>query len=187
VNVRRLAVATMVALGLLAPAASATGTKALDGTRTTHARYTGTLTQPAYRVVVDPARVRTDPSPADPNRADCTKESCDVTALRLTVPRGSSTGRFVVSVKAVRELSVGIFLYDATGEQVAQADVDRFDSFYLPPCCGAAPDEGYTRGFVVPRLDAGKYTLVIYNRAGYGEYTADVTFTAHPADRPKKK
>ena len=180
-NVRRLAVAAAVALALLAPGAQAGGTSSLDGQRRTHLTFIGTLTEPAVNADVDQVRVG-----VDPDRSACTKASCDITSLRLVLPRGSSTGRFVVTVAAARELNVALYLYDADGEVVAQADVDSL-SGYVPPCCGGALQTMYTRGFVKPRLPGGTYTLVLYNRGGVGNFTADVDFRAHPPDRPKKR
>lgn len=175
---RRLAVCTLLATGLLAPAAGASGTYALDGKARTHVRFGASLTVPAMSLRTD-----TQPQPGD-----CVSDgACDRTVLRLTLPKGSTVGRFEAVAHVDRNVNVAFGLYDAKGNPVDYADVTTEESQPYDCCDEVSP--GYVVVVKVARLKAGKYTMIAYDRGGAGTYYADVTYHAHPPIRqtPKKK
>jgi hypothetical protein len=185
---RRIALATSIMLAALSPFAHAAGTKPLDGKRRTHVRYTSNLQDPAVNTQTD--RVRTDL--LTPTLEDCTKTSCDITQLRLTLPANTTWGAFDVTLTVPRELNVYVALYDAKGAAVHSVEpVDPNDddccTDYLPPCCDS-PDTTYVVDFSIGRLRAGTYTLVVYDRGGFGVVTTDVSYRAlHPDRQPPRK
>jgi hypothetical protein len=179
VTVRRTVLVAAVVLGAFAPDAGAKGSAALDGAKKVHVRYTGSLSTPAMSADT----LRSDS--LTPSRSDCTKDSCDTTSLRLTLPKGSVEGRFQVSVATGRNLNVMIGLYDARNRLVSSADVSSKDS--QPYSCCDTIGDGYAVVLRVARLRAGRYTVVVFDRGGLGDFTADVDYHAHPPNRPLPK
>jgi hypothetical protein len=180
---RRLALATSILLAATAPYAHAAGTKLLDGKRRTHVRYSSNLQDPALNPDTD--RVRTDP--LTPTLDDCSTTSCDITTLRLTLPADTTWGSFAVTVTVPRELNVYVALYDGKGTalkgvQSVDPNDDDCCADYVPPCCDSA-DTSYVVDFSVDRLRAGTYTLVVYDRGGFGLVTTDVSYRALHPDR----
>jgi hypothetical protein len=182
-DLRRTALATSVLLAAMSPSAHAAGTKPLDGKRRTHVRYTADLQDPA--VGTGTGRLGTDL--LAPTTADCTSTSCDVTRLTLTLPRDVSGGVFSVSLTVERALNVYVALYDAKGNVVhAEQAVDPQNdddccNDYLPSA--DSTDATYIVDFTLPRLRAGHYTFVVYDRGGEGRVTTDIDFTALHPDR----
>jgi hypothetical protein len=181
-NARRALAAAAVALGLVAPSAVAGGSVALDGTKRTRTSYAATLTQPAASV--SPDRTSANSDPTMPSLADCTATSCDITELRLTLPKGSTVGWFEANLSVQRSLNVTVVLYDANGRAVEHSDVTR-------PCCTGPAPQGNATDYAVPlavsRLAAGKYRLVVFDRGGVGPFSASLEFHAHPPDRKAHK
>lgn len=179
-TVRQLAaVATALACALATPS-TAGGEVVLDGARRTHATVRGEVTTPAFTIAGVPEIVEIDPT-----TTSCTTTSCDFTDLRLTVPRGSSSGRFKVTLTMPRELNGSVALFNAKGERLAKADITQPNE---PMCCSG--DELYPTwriSFVVTRLVPGTYQLVVFNRGGVGEFTADLEYKANPPDRQRKR
>lgn len=171
-NVRSLAaVATVLACAFVAPS-HAGKPVALDGVRRTHVTYEGSVSTPAF----SPESAASGSTEA--NRADCTQTSCDVTAVRLTVPRGSAGGRFKAMVTMPPQLTVAVALYDARGDRAAYADLSSgsWTTAQMP----------YLQlQFTVPRLPAGNYTLVVFDRAGQGSFTVDLDYKALPPARKR--
>jgi hypothetical protein len=182
-DLRRTALATSVLLAAMSPSAHAAGTKPLDGKRRTHVRYTADLQDPA--IGTGTGRLGTDL--LDPTIDDCTKTSCDVTRLSLTLPRDVSGGVFSVSLTIARELNVYVALYDAKGgivhaeHAVDPQNSDDCCSDYLPVADNT--DATYVVDFTIARLRAGHYTFVVYDRGGAGRVTTDVGYTALHPDR----
>ncbi len=176
---RRLILATVgVMLTVTVPGAHAASAMTLDGKGRTHVRYTGNLKLPAVKVSGD--RMRADI--LTPSVADCGVTSCDITQVRLLLPRGTSTGRLTVAVTVDRTLNGYVVLYDGKGQQVHA--VDLVGAF--PACC-TGTETTYVLAFTEWQLYAGKYSLVLFDRGGAGNFTADVEFKAHPPDRQKAK
>ena len=176
-NVRRTLVATSVLVGLLASAADAAGTVTLDGKKRTVARYEGDLEEFAYSTA---AASRTDPTV--PAREDCTEQSCDIKELRLSVPKGSPSGRFRATLTADRALNAAFYLYGSKGQVLASADTLKEPE--ASGEIGAEPDDlTYTLTLTVARLIPGKYALTAYNRGGSGHYLVEITYYALPPPR----
>jgi hypothetical protein len=178
VNARRTLAATAVLLGLVASSADASGTVALDGKKHTKASYSASLSEPAASTNPDRASAQAG-DPTMPSLADCTQSACDITDLRLSVPKGSTAGWFEANVTVDRTMNVTVVLYDAKGRAVEYSDVTR-------PCCNGTVSTGDST-YVVPlaasRLRAGSYQLVVFDRGGLGSFSAAVEFHAHPPDR----
>ncbi|HEX8004561.1 MAG TPA: hypothetical protein VF519_17870 [Mycobacteriales bacterium] len=170
-NLRPIAAVATALACLVGTPATAADAVALDGVRATHATYDGHVNEAAY--ATEPVAIDTYP-----NRAYCTAESCDVTDVRLTLPKGSTAGRFRVTITTPPQLNAAVDLYNARGERMAHADLlENGGSF----CCTDVPY--LTVSFSVARLPAGRYTLVVFDRGGSGSFTADVDYKAYPPDR----
>jgi hypothetical protein len=175
-----VAVAAVV-LGLAASTSHAGGSLALDGKRKTTVRYDGQLSEPAANFGADRANVNGDPTQATmPVISDCTANSCDITELRLSLPKGSSTGWIQAMLTVPRTLNVTVVLYDAKGRTVGHADVT---TGAVVECCAGAPSQDYHLPLSVSRITAGRYRLVVFDRGGVGTFLATVEFHAHPQDR----
>lgn len=180
-QVRRTAVVAVALLCALAAPSRASGTVQLDGLRRTHATYKATLTETA----VGTERINVSPDPAID---DCGKDSCDITAVVLRLPHGTSSGRFKATLTMPREFNGAIALFDREGQRVSQADIASSccgDSVIR--CCDQVPSVEWKVSFVVPRLAAGSYTVVVWDRGGVGEVKTDLDFRANPPDRPAHK
>ena len=172
-NLRPIAaVATALACAFATPS-TAGGNVALDGVRRTHASFQAEVTDPAF--TAGEGGIPADP---EPSMQDCSSTSCDITALRLTLPKDSSAGRFKVTVTMPRELNGAVALYNVEGERVAKADLLANNESI---CCDL--DETWKVSFVVARLTPGTYTFVVYNRGGSGTFTADIDYKANRPDR----
>ena len=169
-NVRTLvAVATALSCALVAPSGAAQPVS-LDGQRRTQVTYEGTVSAPA----MSPESV----GAGEPSRTDCTSSSCDVTAVRLTLPKGSAGGRFKATVRTPMELSVAVAMYDARGSRVAYTDhLGGNGALTLD----APPYRDLT--FSVGRLAAGQYTLVVFDRGGQGTFVVTLDYKANPPPR----
>ena len=172
---RRLLAATLAGVALLSSAADARGVKALDGVKRTKTTYEGTLTDAAAGTGTVMFRA--------PSVDDCTDQSCDVTQLRLTLPKGSIEGKFTVTVRVPRELNLTVGLYNAKGGEVELADMTSPGST-ATSCCDPL-ETAYHVVLKIFRLPAGKYTLVMYDHGGIGTFRSTVEYTAHPPSRPK--
>lgn len=168
--------ATVVAVALLGGAAQATGSSTLDGTKRTDWSYQGqlddsTLSTPGQgRDVTDAA--------LEPHQSDCTPTSCDVSMVRLTVPRGRQSGRFTYDV-VLSEPVVGspntlattvAALYNSKGERVLRSSA----------CCMLG-----TLRLTHPRLLAGNYKIVIYNQGAPTRFVASLKWVANPPHRSR--
>jgi hypothetical protein len=185
VPVRRAVAAAAVAVGLLASAASADGGVALDGSRHVKATFDGSVSNTAFSTETD--RVRVDGDPRAPEPSDCVPGGCDTTRLRLTLPKGHRQGWFVVSVTAPRTLNLTIALLDAKGRTVQWTDpLDNGQA--IGECCTTVP-LAYTLTLTKKRMDPGTYSVVVYDRGGFGDFSGTVEFHALPRDRqtPAKK
>jgi hypothetical protein len=173
---RRTVAAAALLCGALAPAAHASGTYAMDGKRTTHAHFSGTLMMPAVSARGD---VKSVPG-------DCISTTrCDRTTLRLTLPKGSTLGRFEVVAHVERNLNLALGLYDAKGNPIDYADLTSDDAQPYDCCDTISP--GYVVAVRAARLKAGTYTLIAYDRGGAGSFTADATYHARPPIRQTPK
>ena len=179
----RLAAATAVAAALVsaaAPGASAGGSQTLDGVKRTHVQVTGDVFEP---VVGDP-QGRLGADVLAPESADCTDMSCDTTRLTLRLPRGVSTGRFELVATLPRTLNARVALYDKTGRELLFADPASYAGGAVL-CC---PDPSmYQLAVADSRLEAGSYTVIVYDNGGSGEFTLDVTYQARRPDRQPSK
>jgi hypothetical protein len=179
VNVRRVVVAATAALGLLvtAPAEAAT-TIALDGKRTKSKAWSGELDQVAMPMSASTGRV-----PFQPLIEDCTSENaCDVKELRLSLPKNTSKGSFVVQVVVELPLMAAVGLYDTKGDPII---VD--DGLLLGPAFGGEYLYEYTLDISRYLMEPGRYRLAIINRGGQGPYKATVRWSAHPPDRRTRR
>ena len=177
-NLRPLAaVATALACAFATPSAAG-NTVALDGVRRTHATYKGQVTETAFAASAE----RLPLYPMEPAIEDCTTpESCDITPVRLTLPKGTTAGRFKVTVTMPRELNGAVALFDAEGERVAKADLlENNESI----CCTV---DTWKASFVVTRMPAGHYTLVVFDRGGVGTFSVDLDYKALPPDRQRTR
>jgi hypothetical protein len=177
----RTALAALAAAGVLATGLS-TGAGAvssiwLDGSRRHHATYTASVDEVVIGGTVDVGSATV----LDPSKDDCTEQSCDVTRLHLTLPRGSTVGRFTVAVDVPRDLYAVGKLYDARGNEVYAVDPLTSDDF--PVNCCATTDTGYRLSFEIPRLAAGDYVFVVFDRGGSGSFTASVDYSARRPER----
>ncbi|MDQ1710593.1 MAG: hypothetical protein QOE45_43 [Frankiaceae bacterium] len=180
---RRALTVMLVALGLVASAADASGTRALDGQKRYRVRYGASLSQPAT-AGVQRAGASTDPSQATmPMVADCSAASCDITDLTLTLPKGSTAGWFQVVVTVPQTLNIAVVLYDAKGRTVQSADITHSCCNWSVDCCASSPGGDYRVPLSVARLAKGRYRLVVFDRGGLGTFQADVEFHALPPDR----
>jgi hypothetical protein len=177
----RAATAALVACAALASGlvsgASAAAPVALDGTRRHHATYTATVSD----VVVGTTNEIGSATVMEPSRDDCTKTSCDITRLHLTLPRGSTVGRFSVGVDLPRELYATGKLYDIRGKELYS--VDALSSNDFPVSCCGTDSTGYRLSFEIPRLSAGDYVFVVFDRGGSGSFTVAVDYTARRPER----
>lgn len=168
-SVRRLLVTTSVAFALLAPVAHAAPGFRLDGRRTTSKKWTAT--------VVQPATPTTSVVLASPSLDECAEDTCDVRALTLSLPRGTSWGRFTARVTVPLEVQTSIALYDAKGTVVEYAD------FMLGGWQTSPEDGTYDLSISIPRLRRGTYTFATHGRIGSGQVSATVGWIAMPPDR----
>ena len=168
------AVATALVCAVATPS-TAGGTITLDGVRRTNVQYDGELTELAWST--DGSRV-TVIDPFEPYLEDCqTSASCDITALRVTLPKGTTAGKLKVVVTLPRQMNGAVALFDAEGTRVAKGDIVE----NAEPLCCEVPN--WKVSFTVGRLPAGKYSLVVFDRGGNGRFTLDATFRANPPDR----
>lgn len=177
-NVRPLAAVAVALLCASAAPSSAGGTVTLDGVRRTHTSYKGEVT--------DSIAMSTQAPPVlyDPVIDDCKASpgACDITSVRLTLPAGTSAGRFKVTVTMPRELNGHVGLFDREGQRVATADVLQND-----PICCTTDVMTWKASFTVARLAPGDYTLVVFDRGGMGTFTAELDYKAYPPDRQRGK
>lgn len=176
-----------LALALVGVPARAAGNRTLDGVRHTQLTYTGSLNRPALPVATDRARLD---DPLVPQLTDCTVASCDVTRLRLTVPRTAPGGRFAVNLLVERTLSLYVALYDAKGVekyavQTAPSNDGSCCVTYVQPKNTAGTVQWYELSFALGRLPAGTYTLAVYDRGGTGAFSAVVDYRALHTARTK--
>lgn len=170
------AVLAAVAVGALAPGASARGNQSLDGTR--HTRFTAraSLTQAAMG---DPQK-RLDGDVLTPDISECASTSCDITRLNLTLPRAVHIGRFELVASMPRSLDARIAVYDARGNEVHATDATDVTS-------GVSVDVSdpttYTLAISDARLPAGTYTIVVYDTGGSGQVVMNVSYQARRPDR----
>ena len=166
----RVLAATAVAVALLASGqAQGATTYSLDGRRTTIRTYEGEMWGPGTIPISGATQ------PTQPHLDDCTESTCDIRALRLSLPRNVSSGRFHATVVIIQpELQATLVLYSAEGEVLQ----------ILEPYDGQRNDDfGYRLDIHVERLKRGNYTLALVDRAGMGSFSASVTWVAHPPDR----
>jgi hypothetical protein len=182
VNVRRVVAVAAVVLGLAVSSASAGGSLALDGKRKTKVRYDGQLTEPAANFGTDRAN-NLGSDPTMPALSDCSANSCDITELRLSLPKGSSTGWLQALLTLPRSMNVTVVLYDAKGRAVQYADATNPCCGGSVACCASMPSAEYQIPLSVSRIPAGRYRLVVFDRGGAGTFRAEVEFHAHPQDR----
>jgi hypothetical protein len=164
-------------VGVLAPAASAHGSSALDGVRRTRVHIVG---QTSDAATGDPTQ-RSSGELLAPRLRDCTETACDITHLRLTLPRGVTIGRFDVLATLPRTLAARIAVYDAAGREVHAVDLTSDAQRSAPPCCG--DPSIYQLAIGDARFEAGAYTVVVYDLGGSGQFTMDVTYQARRPDR----
>jgi hypothetical protein len=196
---RRTLVAAGLVLAVAAPSAHAGTPWKLDGKRKTYATYQGRLTMPAAHP--DTGEILND-NALTPTIDDCGVMSCDITTLQLTVPRGLTSGNLGVTVTVDRNLVAYVALYEVKtdGTPIGCAtfvgdktgfvnDVVNAQGCALvdSPTAATADDSTYDLGFNIPRISAGQYVLVVYDRGGLGNFTMSVTYHANPKDRPVPK
>lgn len=174
---RRTAAAVLAGVALLAGAADATGSSSLDGARRTNWTYTGRLDE---STLATPGQGR---NPADaalaPHPSDCTTSSCDISRVRLSVPRGRQSGQFSYQVTFVGTTlgepnvasSASAALYDSRGNEV----------LVTPFCCSM-----WSMRLDSPRLPAGSYTIVIYNQGAPTSFEATLRWVANPPHRSSR-
>jgi hypothetical protein len=182
VPLRRAVAAAAVAVGLLAGSAAADSSVALDGRKRVRATFQGTVSNAA--VAVGPDSVRIDADPTEPRPSDCVPGSCDTTKLRLTLPKGHSKGWFEVKVTAPRTLHLALAVLDAKNRTMQWTDPVG-NGQVVGECCGTIPTT-YTLTLSKARMDPGTYSIVVYDRGGFGSFTGTVDFHALPKDRPQK-
>lgn len=171
---RRTLVAATLAFGLLGSgSADAVGYR-MDGVKRTKASYDGVLTQSVMRVPMS-----TTGDPMTPERGDCTAQSCDVRDLILTLPKGTTWGKFTATVTVERTVGAALYLYDPKGEIAASDDVLLLGGW------SNAGATSYDLIIDVRRMRAGRYVLALVDRAGQGAFQAKVDWVAHPPDRRK--
>lgn len=174
-NIRPLAFVAIALSCALTTPTTASGNVALDGVRRTHAVVRGQVSEPAF--VASERLV----DPLDPTLKECGQTSCDLTLVTVTLPKGSTAGRFRATVTMPRALNGYAALYNREGERVAKADLLESGE---PYCCDPeAMYPNWRATFIVSRLVAGTYTLVVFDRGGVGDFTADLDFRAYPPDR----
>lgn len=178
-NVPRTAgIALALCCALVTPSAdAATGSYALDGKKRTRASYTGTLTTPAFPYRISPT------DPLTPALDDCdSARSCDVRELTLRLPKRTSAGRFRAYARVQSEVHTMLVLYDSTKRALYWDDLTNpNDGDAMPSCCTDNLD--YELEIYVERLAAGKYTLALVDRAGFGNFQASISWNAHRPDR----
>jgi hypothetical protein len=173
---RTTALAAAMLCALVAPSHASQGVR-LDGTKRTHTTIKASLTDP---MLGNDRTVSVDPSPT---LDDCASAaSCDFTQIVVT---GKPDGRFKATLTMTRDLNGAIALYDSRGRRVAEADMTN-------SCCNDGPLAfqsltEWTVTFSAPRLPAGTYTFVIWDRNGIGDFVADLDYHANPPSRPKPK
>lgn len=174
-NLRPLAAVALALSCAFATPSTAGGTVSLDGVQRTRAVVRGEVSEPAF--VASERLV----DPLEPTRKECASTSCDVTVVHVSLPKGSTAGRFRVTVTMPRALNGYVALYNREGERIAKADIiNPGDTF----CCDPqAMFPNWKATFVVSRMVAGTYTLVVFDRGGVGDFTADLDFRAYPPDR----
>jgi hypothetical protein len=170
---RRAAAVALVVVGMLASGAHATGSSTLDGTRRTRFSYQGELSESTLVT----GEASTSPERAvEPTPADCTRGSCDISRVRLTVPRGRQSGQLdyeallsdpVTGAPSTTSVASAA-LYDSKGKQVLRSSL----------CCGLD-----ALRLSHPRLPAGSYTVVIYNQGQPTHFEATLTWVANPPHR----
>lgn len=179
-NIRPLAVAAAVlAAWMAAPAAAAPTTYRLDGKRSTTQSYRAALSTP-YVPASTGGSAEVDPTVPDTAGCAYTPSSCDIRTLRLTLPKGRSRGQLRVTVVVPTTLNAALVLYGGKNPQTDEI-WRRRDSDPPPACCKV---DSYTLDITIGRMPAGTYQLAVIDRAGVGEFTATVEWTAHPPDRP---
>lgn len=155
------AVAVAVGLGGVADARSG-GT--LDGSRRRSFSYDGDLTGTTLPQQAVAGRDYPRPS-------DCGETDCDVTTLRLTVPRGRQSGRLDYVIRFDHSLSAEVALYDAADREVRRAESREVEI------------DSYTMRLSVTRLRPGRYTIVVYAAAGSGSFQATAQWRVNPPHR----
>ena len=179
-NVRPLAAAAVALLCASATPSTAGGQVSLDGVRRTRTSYKGqvsdsiAMSTQAPPVVYEPAIEDCNASPA----------ACDITTVRLSLPEGTSAGRFKVTVTMPRELNGEVGLFDREGTRIATGDILLSNT--ESQCCSTSPATWKT-SFMVARLSPGDYTLVVFDRGGMGSFTAELDYKAYPPDRKRGK
>lgn len=175
---RRALAASIAVLGVLAaaPAGAAPPDYRLDGGKARTRQYSGSLTSPHVAFRGDPG------DPLTPYAEGCTEYSCDLRTLQLVLPKGTSYGRFKVTVELPLELNAALVIYDAKMAPVWTDELwrerGRKDTSDLELTGGY-----YRLEIQRMMLPAGTYTVGIIDRAGLGSFTADVEWSAHPPDR----
>lgn len=173
---RTTALAALLLCAAVTPTRASQGVK-LDGTKRTHVTVKATLDDP---MLANERTIGVDPNPS---LDECTPSSCDFTQVVVT---GKPNGRFKATLTMTRDMDGAIALFDSHGTRVGEADITN-------SCCNDGPfsfNESMTEWkvtFVAPRLPAGTYTFVIWDRRGVGEYVADLTYKVNPPDRPTNK
>lgn len=177
---RRLLTSAAV-VGLLAavPADAAPERYRLDGGKARARQYTGTLTSPHVSNVVDPA------DPMKPYANGCNEYSCDLRELSLVLPAHTTYGKFRASVLLPTELNAALVLYDANLQPIVMDEVWRERD--RKQAAGLEDASQYRLYIQKGFLSAGRYTLGVIDRAGIGEFTANVEWVAHPPDRPSAR
>jgi hypothetical protein len=170
---RRVLATTTVLVALLAAAPAQAASYRMDGTRRKSTHYAGILDETSVPFAASNGDPRT------PALADCTERSCDIRELQLTLPRGTSWGRFYASVRVERALGAAIALYDAKGSYVTGTDA-------LDPNAVLNTDGPYyTLTVYRERMRPGRYTFAIVDRGGTGGFEVTAEWVAHPPDRRK--
>ena len=173
---RTTALAAALLCAFVTPSHASQAVK-LDGAKRTHVTIKANLTDPML------SNDRTIRGDLNPTLEDCTPASCDFTQVVVT---GKPDGRFKATLTMTRDLNGAIGLYDSHGNRAGEADLTN-------SCCNDGPfsfNESLTEWkvtFVAPRLRAGTYTLVIWDRGGIGEYVADLTYKVNPPVRQANK
>ncbi len=174
-NLRSLAAVAIALSCAFATPSTAGGTVELDGVRRTHAVVRGQVSEPAF--VASERLV----NPLEPTLKECGSTSCDLTLVHVSLPKGSTAGRFRATVTMPRALNGYVALYNREGQRVGQAHLLQPGESFCCDVQGMYPNWQVT--ILVPRLVAGTYTFVVFDRGGVGDFTAELDFRAYPPDR----
>jgi hypothetical protein len=177
VRARRLLLSLTALLAVPALVAEGATSTTLDGGKRREHTYRGSTPDSVLVRTEDLDHVR---RLLRPEPVDCTPSSCDVSTLRLVVPKGRQSGRFTYradfesTTPVVRSFDPAatayVALYDDKGLQVAGATV------FL----------GQVQ-FTRSRLAPGTYRLYVFNQGGPTAFEATVTWLVNPPHAPESR